>query len=39
VIGSGLDGVSCASATACTAVGGFNKRDGKGFTLAESWHD
>jgi hypothetical protein len=33
----GLDGVSCTSATACTAVGGF-ANSATGFTLAERWN-
>jgi hypothetical protein len=38
-IGGGLDGVSCASATACTAVGIANEDPSTGAvsTLAEHW--
>ena len=32
-----LSGVSCTSATACTAVGGYTKADGTALTLAEAW--
>jgi hypothetical protein len=32
-----LNGVSCASATACTAVGGYNNGTA-GVTLAERWN-
>jgi hypothetical protein len=35
--GSTLDGVSCASAKACTAVGGYNNGT-TGVTLAERWN-
>jgi len=35
---SGLDGVSCTSATACTAVGDSANSDGTTVTLAESWN-
>jgi hypothetical protein len=33
--GGGLSGVSCPSATTCTAVGGYTSRSGHGVTLAE----
>jgi hypothetical protein len=33
-----LEGVSCVSATACTAVGAFSNSDGTPFTLAEAWN-
>ena len=36
--GSSLSGVSCSSATACTAVGGYTNSAGKGVTLAERWN-
>ena len=36
--GSGLLGVSCPSATACTAVGGYAPRSGAIVTLAEHWN-
>jgi hypothetical protein len=35
---SGLQGVSCTSATACTAVGFFNTRSESELTLAEQWN-
>ncbi len=35
--GSHFDGVSCASATACTAVGSYNDATGRTLTLGESW--
>ncbi len=35
--GSGLNGVSCSSDTACTAVGGYNSSAGTDSTLAERW--
>jgi hypothetical protein len=35
--GRGFGGVSCTSATACTAVGSFNSKAGKSFTLVERW--
>ncbi len=34
---SGLNGVSCTSATACTAVGNYTASDGTQVTLAERW--
>ena len=33
-----LNGVSCTSATACTAVGSYQTRSGKHVTLAERWN-
>jgi hypothetical protein len=36
--GSSLAGVSCTSATACTAVGGYDNGDGTYATLAEAWN-
>jgi hypothetical protein len=36
--GAGLSGVSCASATACMAVGGYSNTSGSMQTLAESWN-
>src|SRR6266568_1147011 len=33
-----LNGVSCASATACTAVGSYQTRSGRHVTLAERWN-
>jgi hypothetical protein len=35
---SGLSGVSCTSATACTAVGGYDSSTGTSLTLAERWN-
>jgi hypothetical protein len=35
---SDLDGVSCTSATACTAVGSYINEDGTRVTLAERWN-
>ena len=37
-MGSVLGGVSCASATACTAVGDYTNRAGTRVTLAERWN-
>jgi hypothetical protein len=36
-LSSGLSGVSCPSATACTAVGGYTDSSGVGVALAERW--
>ena len=36
--GSSLSGVSCASATACTAVGSYTNSSGTQVTLAERWN-
>ncbi len=38
VSGSFLFGVSCRSATACTATDGYTASSGTGFTLAERWN-
>jgi hypothetical protein len=37
-VGISLDGVSCTSATACTAAGSYGNRSGAGVTLAERWN-
>ena len=36
--GPGLSGVSCSSASACTAVGSYTDQAGNAVTLVESWH-
>jgi hypothetical protein len=36
--GGVLDGVSCSSANACTAVGGYTNGGGRGVALAERWN-
>ena len=36
-LGSSLTGAGCASASACTAVGGYTNQSGTGVTLAERW--
>lgn len=36
--GGVLDGVSCSSANACTAVGGYTNSGGRGVALAERWN-